>query len=159
METFILWVGFAGAWLLFAGPTYQAAVELQEEDLANDRIKAAGENVAKPPRVSPWWWLLPPVKIYLEKKRSVAYQRMYIRAQLPQDAEAIIAFRNKAYGWMLVAVGGLCIAIKETYDLTEHHAWSHGLFWAITATMAIASIANTVVQLARSKRALSLDNE
>ncbi|MGH7241467.1 MAG: hypothetical protein ACREGB_04175, partial [Candidatus Saccharimonadales bacterium] len=61
METFVLWLGFIGAWLLFAGPIYQAALELQDEDIEMDRIRAAGRKVEKPADVSVWWWLLPPI--------------------------------------------------------------------------------------------------
>ena len=36
MHELILWSGFFGAWLLVAGPLYQAALELSEEDISRD---------------------------------------------------------------------------------------------------------------------------
>jgi hypothetical protein len=55
METFTLWLGFVGSWLLFAGPIYQAALELQDEDIEIDRIHAAGSKIPKPTKTSFWY--------------------------------------------------------------------------------------------------------
>jgi hypothetical protein len=33
MNQVIAWAGFLGAWLLVAGPLYQGALELREEDV------------------------------------------------------------------------------------------------------------------------------
>ena len=33
VDVFIAWSGFLSAWLLVAGPIYQAAIELEEEDV------------------------------------------------------------------------------------------------------------------------------
>jgi hypothetical protein len=61
MEHLVEWAGFFGAWLLFAGPLYQANLELRAEDIEVDRIRAAAKEAPAPEEVSKWWWLVPPV--------------------------------------------------------------------------------------------------
>ncbi len=39
MHALIAWAGFLGAWLLFAGPIYQAARELTDQQLDRDEIE------------------------------------------------------------------------------------------------------------------------
>ena len=151
METFILWAGFAGAWLLFAGPIYQAALELKEEDIEIDRIKAAGASIPKPKTVSVWWWLLPPMKMLLEQRRSRKYRRVYIESLLPEDIESLISFMNKATAWLLVATGGLCIALKETYELSEHAHWNDYIFWPLVIILVLLSVLHVIARLSRSK--------
>ncbi len=151
MEAFILWAGFVGAWLLFAGPIYQAALELKDEDIKIDRIKATGDNIPKQQPVSVWWWLLPPVKIVLEQKRSRAYRNTYVKSLLREDVESLVSFMDKAMAWLLVAVGGLCIALKETYELSEHSHWNHYAFWPVVATLGLLSILHVIARLKRSK--------
>ena len=65
----ILWAGFAGAWLLVAGPLHQARVELAEEDLERERFTDAMTEVGPPPRTSAWWWLLPPLRLWIGHRR------------------------------------------------------------------------------------------
>lgn len=152
METLILWLGFIGAWLLFAGPIYQAALELQDEDIEIDRIRAAGAHVEPMTDTSIWWWLLPPVKVYLEQKRRKAYQIRYIKALTPEDVEAVISLSNKATAWLFVAVGGLCIAVKETYELAQHAEWNDVVLVALIVVMFLASIMHLITRLRRTKR-------
>ena len=73
MHEGVYWVGFIGAWLLFVGPVYQSALELREEEDARVSMQKALESAPPPERVSPWWWLLPPVAIVhaLPAPRSV----------------------------------------------------------------------------------------
>lgn len=167
METFILWVGFAGAWLLFAGPIYQAALELQDEDIEvqqvanirelqdkdieDRRIYIASARVQKPKGTSLWWWLLPPVKLYQEFKRRADYQRRFMEALSQEDIEAIVSYRSKANAWLFVSVGGFCIACKETYELASHEGWSIlGLLFIIVG-MLILSILHLVTQMKRAR--------
>lgn len=155
MELFFLFCGALGAWLLVAGPLYQAALELRDEDIEVDRIHAAGKNVTILPRVSAWWWLLPPVKIILERRRSHAYRRDFIRALSQQDLDALVSFINKATAWMFVAIGGFLIATKETYELCHELDVPVAWFWVIVLVMLLLSIINTVARIHRSKDMLS----
>jgi hypothetical protein len=155
MEGFILWCGFVGAWLLFAGPIYQAALELQEQDLEMDRIRAAGAKVQPPPEISNWWWLLPPVKWWLEHRRSDMYRRQYIQALSSDDVKSLMNFMNKATGWLFVAIGGFCIAMKESYELAEHNEWSHPVFGVLVVVMGLLSILHLLMRVRGTKRILN----
>ena len=46
MEQFIAWCAFLGAWLLFAGPVLQAALELREQQLSREEFESANASVA-----------------------------------------------------------------------------------------------------------------
>jgi hypothetical protein len=43
MNQVIAWVGFLGAWLLVAGPLYQGALELREEEVDREGIAALAQ--------------------------------------------------------------------------------------------------------------------
>lgn len=156
METFALWLGFIGSWLLFAGPIYQAALELQDEDIEFDRIRAAGSKVEKPSYVSIWWWLLPPVKMYLERNRRKEFELRVLKLLSKEDQEAMVSFKNKATAWFFVAAGGFCIAIKETYELTEHNEWSSWVLAGLVFTMIYLSIANLISRIKNSNQITKL---
>ena len=145
----MLWFGFIGAWLLVAGPIYQAAQELLDQDIERERIREAQHAIEVPPRVSALWWFVPPIKLYLEHRRSQAYRQRFIASLLPEDVEAMMSFMSKAMAWLMVATGGLCIAIKETYELCEAYEAATWLMWLIVAGMAFCSVLYTVMSLVR----------
>jgi hypothetical protein len=49
MDQVMAWAGFLGAWLLVAGPLYQGALELLEEDVDREGMQA---SIADLPRLS-----------------------------------------------------------------------------------------------------------
>ena len=153
MQTLILWVGFAGAWLLFAGPLYQAALELKEENIEFDRTKAV-EGLRKPRPISVWWWLLPPIKLWLEHRRSNEIRRAFVRSLPPETMETLLSFLNKATGWSYVGLGGFCIALKETYELTEHMHWNLVIYIPLVVVLGLACIINVIMRVRRSKTIL-----
>ena len=110
---------FAGTWLLFAGPIFQAALELSDQDLERDRIRATAEKVIINQHVSPWWWLVPPVKIVLENIQQRKWRREYFSLMLPKDREAFLNYSYTASGWLIVAAGALLLALNETWSLGE----------------------------------------
>ena len=55
MHGAILWCGFVGAWLLVAGPVYQAALELDAEEVARDALENAANQL--PPSARPLAWI------------------------------------------------------------------------------------------------------
>jgi hypothetical protein len=152
MHELILWCGFVGAWLLFAGPVYQAVLELQAEGLEFERLGALRSTLTAPPPVSNWWWLVPPVRYVLGRRRSNRYQNLLIDAMTDDDYEALDRFRNKAFGWFYVGGGGLLIAGKETYELVEGLEWPTAVFWLLGALMVALSIGNAAGRVANSKR-------
>jgi hypothetical protein len=158
MEFFVQLLSFAGAWLLFAGPLYQAAQELLERDLMieRERIEETKKNTPLPPQISPLWWFLPPVKFYLERRRSQQYRQMLFASLRSEEMEALVSFLNKANGWLMVAGGGLLVAMRETYEFCHMLAAAPVVFWLASAGMAFLSILYTVLAVIRSNRLRSL---
>jgi hypothetical protein len=152
METFVLTASFLGGWLLVAGPIYQAALELRDEDVADERIRKAMADVTSPTKVSAWWWLVPPVKIILERQRATLHRARYMEALPDEDTKALIALIDKATGWVFVGTGGLCIALKYTYEWTHHLSLSLPLFWLIVIVALGLSLGHAVYRIVRSER-------
>ncbi len=154
MELFIRWVAFAGAWLLFAGPIYQAALELGEEGLEREHLQSLVDAVPQPPPISAWWWLVPPVKILRQRARSRQFRAAFAAALSPGQRESLMTYLSKSLAWMMVAVGGLCIATKETWELAHHDHWPDAVFWAVVVAMAVASIVHTAARIRRTEAAV-----
>lgn len=135
MHEVVAWCGFLGAWLLVAGPVYQAVLELRAEELEVDRVRAMVDEVDEPAPISPWWWLLPPVRLVLQRRRRERHQQTVVDHMSDDDYEALLSFMNKAVGWMLVGLGGFLIATKETYELVEALAWPTWLMAVLVVVM------------------------
>ncbi len=86
MHTAVYWFGFLGAWLLFAGPVFQASVELRAEDEARGRMQQLADGLPPPPPVSNWWWLLPPVRLVLSSRRSNDYRETVLPPSPPRTS-------------------------------------------------------------------------
>ncbi len=105
MNQVIAWAGFRGAWPLVAGPLYQGALELLEEDIDREGIEASIARIRRPDPPSPWWWLLPPVMYLIRRDRNNAFRQAAL-AQLTQaQRDQSTSFINKAIGWYTVALG------------------------------------------------------
>jgi hypothetical protein len=155
VESLIAWCGFAGAWLLFGGPVYQAALELQEQDIERDRMAELGDQVEGAPSVSRWWWLLPPVWYALERRRRKQWRSAVLAAMAPSEVEALVNYIDKATAWLFVGLGGFLIATKETWELVEHYEWPAYVFWILAAAMLIVASANAALRLARTRSVLT----
>ena len=110
MNEVIAWVTFAGAWLLVAGPLYQASVELDGLDVDREGIEGIKASAVRtaPGRPSPWWWLVPPVMYVLHRHWTRSFRQATF-AQLTQtQREQLTSFRNKATGWFTVAAVPSC---------------------------------------------------
>lgn len=149
MSAALSWCGFAGAWLLVAGPVYQAAVELEEEDFDRDELVAASERIDPGPRVSPWWWLLPPVAYLKRRRRTEAQRQLMLRDMEADQVERLMHFGQTAIGWLYVAAGAFLIAVKETFDLREAYEWPDAAAWGLIVLMPALSAVNTAVRLRR----------
>ena len=149
METLIAWAGFLGAWLLVAGPLYQAAIELEQEDFEREAFGRVIESLPRPPRMSPWWWLIPPVAYLRQRREGRAYRDLVLAAMTPKQLEDMIRFRNKASGWFTVGGGAFLIAVKETWELVEHAEWPAWVFWALLVVMGTLAALNTTLRMKR----------
>lgn len=150
MHVLVAWSGFVGAWLLVAGPLFQAAVELDAEGDRRAGLTRASAEVGAQPRLSPWWWLLPPAAYVLQRRRQRAYRQQVFEALTPDEVEDFIEFSNVATGWALVALGALFIALKETYEVVELDAWPGWAFAVLLVVMLALAAANTVVRIRRA---------
>jgi hypothetical protein len=153
MNEVIAWAGFAGAWLLVAGPLYQGSVELHELDVDRDAIKASAVRTARQDLPSAWWWLLPPVMYVLRRRWNRAFRQATFAQLSETQREQLTTFRNKATGWFTVATGAALLAAGETWRIVEHHDWPVWLFWLLIAIMVAASVLNTAVRMITDERA------
>jgi hypothetical protein len=157
MDVFIHWAGFAGAWLLVAGPLFQAAVELRDEDLDRDQFERVKTDLPPQERISGWWWLLPPVAYYKSRKRNDRYQKAMMTALPPAAREQFVGFMNKATGWFTVAAGAFLIALKETWELVELYELPVVVYWVAVVVLSIAAVSNTVARMLRADEILHVD--
>lgn len=149
MTRFADWCGFLGAWLLFAGPVYQADTELDAEVRECREFMGVTHTVELPPAVSAWWWLLPPAGWWLHHRRQqVVRERLRPVLTDPQVAR-LVSIAEKATGWALVGGGAGLIAVKETWALTRTYDWATIVFWLIVVAMAIGCIAFTTMRARR----------
>lgn len=153
MDTLIAWCGFLGGWLLVAGPLYQGALELLEEDLDRSGFDESVQAIAPPPPPSKWWWFLPPVMFVLRRRRSNEYHSTVLRRLTPQQRAKRAGFIHKATGWFVVACGGSLIAVKETWELAEHAEWPAAAFVTVLVLMFLLVGANTVLHIGRRRTA------
>lgn len=153
MHTFILWCGVAGAWLLVAGAIYQASLELHKEQVADDRMAEVNASVPRPPSVSPWWWLLPPVRLYLDGQRRNRYRVAVLDSLTSDERATMVSFIDMGRGWFIVATGAFLIAMKETYELADHLELDVLVFWFAVVGLLALCVLNTVATLGRSRTA------
>ena len=140
--------GFLGGWLLFAGPVYQALVELREQRFAQAEATQIIEQLrAVPkPQISRWWWLFPPAAYLASRRVDKAWRLGALGALTPSQRERFLAFQQKAAGWLIVACGALFIAIKETGELVEHFELSRAMLALLIAVPFLLGVGYTVNQ-------------
>ena len=152
MNQVIAWAGFLGAWLLVAGPLYQGALELREEDIDREEIKATTSRVPRQEPPSPWWWLLPPVMYLIRRQRGHAYRQAVLAELTEAQRDQFTSFINKATGWFTVAIGAALLAAEQTWQLIERHHWPGWLFCPLIIGMLGASVLNTALRMIHDGR-------
>lgn len=143
----IAWSGFLGAWLLVAGPLFQAAVELSEQADRRAGLSSAVRSAGTRARMSPWWWLLPPVAYVKQYRRQRDYRRQVFDALTGEQVKGFVEFTSVATGWSMVAAGAFFIAVKETYEVVELYEWSLWVFVLLLLAMLALCAVNTVVRV------------
>jgi hypothetical protein len=154
MNRLIAWCGFFGAWCLVAGPLYQSSIELREQDIARDKIAEVNRTYRQDP-VSPWWWLFPPARYVLARRRLERNRDALLAALEPDEMEDLVTYVNKAFGWLFVGTGGTLIALVETWNLREHYDWPVAIFWLLVVVMLLASVGNVIYRARRAARILA----
>ena len=152
MPPVIAIAGFLGAWLLVAGPVYQAAVELDAEQVDRAGFDAIDSSVPPARRSSPWWWLLPPVAFARQQRAARERRMLVMRAVSVQQLDQLLSFGAKATGWLLVGTGGALIAVKETWELVEALEWQGFAFWLLVPAALVLSLLYAVTRLHHDHR-------
>ena len=157
MEYLIVLVGFAGGWLLFAGPLLQAWLELREETFDRDELTHLSETIPRPERVSTWWWLLPPVAIYKSNRGQQAYRAAVTKLLSTEQREQMLSFNNKANAWFVVAGGAFLIAVKETWEAVEKFELWVGMFWVLIVLMPVICVVLLAMRTVSTQKELGLE--
>jgi hypothetical protein len=152
MNQVMAWAGFLGAWLLVAGPLYQGAIELHEEDVDREAIEASTAQIPRPDPPSPWWWLLPPAMYVLRHRQGNAYRQAALDTLTPLQRKQFTRFVNKASGWFTVAIGATLIAAEQTWQIVEHYEWPTWLFWLGVVVMIGVCVLNTALRMIHDHR-------
>jgi hypothetical protein len=146
----VAWAGFAGAWLLVAGPVYQAAIELEAEEIERDAIRGAAQAIPGPPPFSRWWWLIPPVGYALGVRRRRAQRRELMHVLTPAQMGQLVRYANKSTGWILIASGAFLVALKETWSPKEIYRWPVPVYVLVVVLMLVACALITLVRQRRT---------
>lgn len=149
MEHLIAWCGFLGAWLLVAGPIYQAAIDLADEELEREvfeRARAVTEPAEHPSR---WWLLIPPAAWLLRHRARQRWRERMLGELDAGQVESLMHFGDTASAWLFVGSGAFLIAVKETWELHEVYEWEERTFWILVVAMLIVCAANVVLRVRR----------
>jgi hypothetical protein len=133
--------------MLFAWPLYQGALELASDTDVWSTLHEAGKNVEPLPDISPWWWLIPPVRRFLERRRIKRMIALYSKNIKEDQKDLVREFGKTATGWFYVALGGWLLALSETYDMAQDHHWSGWALFGVIVVLTAASQLNTQVRL------------
>jgi len=127
-------------------------MELRSESREMERVSASRRDFRLTPLASAWWWLLPPVKLALDRLRRRSDRRSYISSLPPEDVAVMVSYVNKATGWLVVSVGGLLLALEATWNLLR--TWHVTAFWSIAAWLLIAAavVALVAAEVLRARR-------
>ena len=154
MDVIVAWCGFVGAWVLVAGPMYQGAVELSEMDVQRTSLRSQVHATPRLVRVSPWWWLLPPVAYVLTSRKQRAWQQQVLASLTPQQRVQFVTYANKATGWFVVGAGAALIGIKEAAALVEVLDWPRLVTIPLVVLAAAVALAFTVRRMQLTERVL-----
>ncbi|WP_280415006.1 hypothetical protein [Nocardia carnea] len=146
-------LGALGAWLLVAGPLYQAAMELRDRGLTDRRNLPAQIMTGR--HVSAWWWLVPPVAYWKHHQRREQIKRRALEVLPLEEVERMVSFSNTALAWMFVSTGAALIAVKETYEWVEIAHLPQVWTWVVIVSALGIAVGNAAGQTARTTKILS----
>lgn len=107
-------LGFIAEWLLFTFSLHQAVIELKEQEVALKEIQTTSK---KYPDVSPIYWLFPPLKVWLEKKR--VERILHDIAINRKNFDELFSLSNRAIAWAYIAVAEVFIGLISTDELLD----------------------------------------
>ena len=75
--------------------------------------------------------------MYLKRRKRSREIRIAVIKSLEQDHRMVVVdYLNKATGWLCVALGGLLIAIEQTFEVSQHQGWPLPVFLLLILVMA-----------------------
>lgn len=122
LEKLITLLELIGAWILFGAPLFQSVTELYEELEKREKlVTVINQNHTDQAikKVSFWWWLFPPIKIALEKKKLRQIKKMTNHQLSEETKEALHRLSLKANGWAGVSLGGWIVAVSTTWEFVQ----------------------------------------
>lgn len=105
-------LGFIAEWFLFTFSMQQAVTEFSEQQ---DILEEIEETTDHYPDVPVLYWIIPPLKIWLEKRRIEEILR-----DLTSDSETIeklYGLSNRALAWTYIALAEIFISADATNEL------------------------------------------
>ena len=159
VDVITAWCGFVGAWLLVAGAIYQAALDLSEVKMDSAAIRAVANTIPPATRVSPWWWLLPPVAYVKTMNRQRSWRLQIMATLTPEKRAEFLTYSNAALGWFVVGAGAALIGFQEAADVAEIMEWSSAATLPLVVAAAALGLGFTVRRMHISHLALHPDGE
>lgn len=140
MAIFVAFCGVVGAWLVFTFSIYQGLLDMQEQrQLIADRVTVVD-------KFSPWWWVLPPVKIAKEKARGL--QMLASLGLSETTVSGISRAFSRAVAWFYVAIGGALTTLAALYTLLVTGHWYTPLaFWVIMLILLVLGFGQAAVRI------------
>jgi hypothetical protein len=86
--------------------------------------------------------------------RRDAYQQAAIAVMSAEDRAGLVHYISKAIGWLLVGLGGLLLAINETWLLRERYDWPVAVFCVVVVAAAGLSTGYSAYTFARNREFL-----
>lgn len=155
MDEFIVFIAMLGSWLLFAGPVYQAYIELHDAELKFVEIRKnlyETSKQVKQEKISKWFWILPPLAVIITYIKTQNYRDEVIRHLDRENFELLQKFSEKARGWVVIGWGAFFIAVKETYEFVKELDLSYPIFFTLVIGFALSSFAYTLINTFRVKK-------
>ncbi len=146
------WASCVGAWLLVGGAAHQAALDLRAEQDLSERFDAARRAGDQAEPVSRWWLLLPPAYIAKRHRRAEEQQREVVLGFEEDEHLRLIRYLNQAFGWVVVGMGALLLAVAATVDLGDAMGWSGRVTAAAVAVAAALAFTTIAGQTRRTDR-------
>lgn len=110
-----LWMSvlsFVANWIVFQSSLYQGALELgNQKRLMNELV----QNYQEEPPIPVWYWVIPPIKLRLERNRLKKIIINHVQEEVKLDDTFI--FLDRATTWLYVASASVLSAIVTTYEL------------------------------------------
>ncbi|WP_159722538.1 hypothetical protein [Enterococcus sp. CSURQ0835] len=148
MDQVMACFNFLGDWLLYTFPLYQGMMEVSEQEAQLEKFAA---NARQTKSVPDLYWFIPPLKIYLERKRT---KKILFESTVDDaDLKKLFTILNKATAWLYVSFAGLLNGIASTHELAEsfHFHWSLPIFLLVIIGLLILSNSHVLYRVSAQR--------